>query len=109
MIRVRACAMRAGAIAVAADPGSPSSAPRSAGNDLREANTGSAAHPGDPSSACVLASYDLYRVSYQRLKLQLGHESFEPACMPAGFHANVDLLARSRQTTIEPLRVLVTG
>ena len=39
----------------AADPGSPSLAPRSAGNDFREANARSAAQPGNRSSACELA------------------------------------------------------
>lgn len=52
---VRPAPYRAGATAVAADPDSPSLAPRSVGNDLREANARSAAHPSDRSSACELA------------------------------------------------------
>src|SRR5580692_1530778 len=55
MIRVRACTMRGDATAIAADPDSPSSAPRSAENDPLAASAGSVAHPGDPSFACVLA------------------------------------------------------
>jgi hypothetical protein len=47
---------------------------------------------------------DLGRVSYPQLKLQLGHESFEPACMPAGVYPNPHLLAR--QCAIESFRVL---
>jgi hypothetical protein len=49
---------------------------------------------------------DLGRVSDPQLKLQLGEQSFEPACVPAGFHPHTYLLARSRQTTIELLRLL---
>ena len=46
----------ADARAVAADRDSPSSAPRSSGNDPPAAGAESIAHPGDPSSACVPAS-----------------------------------------------------
>src|SRR6266849_6517459 len=46
-----------GATAVAADPDSPSSAPRSAESHLSSSIAVSAAHPGDPSSACVPASH----------------------------------------------------
>src|SRR6185369_772793 len=45
----------AGATEVAADRDSPSSAPRSAGNDPPTATAKSVVHPADPSSACVLA------------------------------------------------------
>src|SRR5271165_4615979 len=46
---------------------------------------------------------DLGSVSNPQLKLQLGHESFEPACVSAGFHSNPHL--RARQSTIELLRL----
>jgi hypothetical protein len=37
---------------------------------------------------------NLGRISDPQLKLQLGYESFEPACVPAGFHPNPHLLVR---------------
>jgi hypothetical protein len=49
---------------------------------------------------------DLGRVSDPQLQLQLSQQSFEPAWVPAGFHSNPYLLARSRQTPIELLRLL---
>jgi hypothetical protein len=42
---------------------------------------------------------DLRRVSDPQLKLQLRHQSFEPACVPAGLHSNPHLLAS--QDTVE--------
>jgi hypothetical protein len=47
---------------------------------------------------------NLGRISDQQLKLQLGHESFEPAAMPAGFHPDPHLLAG--QCTVERFRLL---
>jgi hypothetical protein len=44
------------------------------------------------------------RISDQQFKLQLGHESFEPAAKPAGFHPDPHLLAS--QSTIERFRLL---
>ena len=38
--------------------------------------------------------------------LQLGQQSFEPACVPTGFHTHSHLLARRRQPAIEHLRFL---
>src|SRR2546428_7460999 len=47
---------------------------------------------------------DLGRVANPQLELQLGQQSFEPACMPTGFHSNTHLLAR--QCPVERFRVL---
>jgi hypothetical protein len=47
---------------------------------------------------------DLGCVSDPQLKLQLGHESFEPARMPAGFHPDPHLL--TGQCTVERFRLL---
>src|SRR5207244_12465003 len=47
---------------------------------------------------------DLGRVANPQLKLQLGQQSFEPACMPTSFHSNTHVL--SRQCQVERFRVL---
>ena len=47
----------------------------------------------------------LGRISDPQLQLQLGQQSFEPACMPAGFRSHTHLLAR--QSTVEVLRLFV--
>jgi len=87
MIRVRACTIRCpGATAVAADPDSPSSLPRSAESDLRATISESAEHPGDRSSACAPAGFDLGCVPDPQLKLQFRKQSFKPARMPACLH-----------------------
>jgi hypothetical protein len=91
--------------AVTANPGSPGSVPRSAGTDPPAASLGSVAHPDDRSSACVLASCGFPPHLQSTTRTATGHESFEPACVPAGFHSNSHLLARRRQTTVELLRV----
>src|SRR5260370_7600609 len=49
---------------------------------------------------------DLGRVANPQLELQLGQQSFEPACMPTGFHSNTYRLAHSRQSAVELLRLL---
>src|SRR4029077_5239860 len=48
----------AGATTIAVDRGFPSSAPRSAENDLPTANAAGVAHPPDPSSPCVPAWFE---------------------------------------------------
>src|SRR6202035_2179203 len=49
---------------------------------------------------------DFCRISDPKFHLQLGQQSFEPACMPAGFHTHSHLLAHCRQSAIERLRFL---
>src|SRR3979411_1648985 len=57
---------------------------------------------------CLLLAYapgaNLGRISGPQLKLQLGHQSFEPACMPAGFHSQSHLVPCQR--TVEVLCLL---
>jgi hypothetical protein len=48
---------------------------------------------------------DLGCVSNPQLKLQLGHESFEPTRMPAGFHSHTHFLPRGRQSAVKLLRL----
>src|SRR5262249_16123729 len=55
--------------------------------------------------ACSLA-VDLGCVSDPQLELQLPQQSFEPACMSAGLHADTHLLTPSRQSAIERLWLL---
>jgi hypothetical protein len=50
----------------------------------------------------ALAPY-LGRIAHPQLELQLRQQSFEPACVPASFHAHTHLLTGSRQATIELL------
>src|SRR5215470_16394968 len=47
---------------------------------------------------------DLGRISHPQLELQLRQQSFEPACVSAGFHPHTHLLTGSRQATVELLR-----
>ncbi len=57
---------------------------------------------------CFLLAYsfgpDLGCVSDPQLKLQLGHQALEPACVAARFHSHAHLLPR--QSTVELLRLL---
>src|SRR5260370_2855363 len=46
---------------------------------------------------------DLGRVANPQLELQLGPQSFEPACMPTAFHANTHLLSRQCPVNRFPL------
>src|ERR1700689_3798868 len=45
------------------------------------------------------------RVADPQLKLQLGHESFEPACVPTGLHANAHGFIRTRESAVKLLRL----
>src|ERR1700690_1577853 len=49
---------------------------------------------------------DFCSISNPQLKRELGQQSFEPASVSAGFHPHTHLLARSRQSTVELLRLL---
>src|ERR1022692_2950419 len=49
---------------------------------------------------------DLGRVADPQIKLQLSHESFEPASVPTGFHADAHCFARSRERTVILLRLV---
>src|ERR1700690_3967862 len=49
---------------------------------------------------------DLGRVADPQLKLQLGYETFEPACVPARLHADAHCFARSRESTVVLLRLV---
>src|SRR6185369_3643346 len=89
----------AGATEVAADRDSPSSAPRSAGNDPPTATAKSVVHPADPSSACVLACCGSPRHLRSTTQSVVAQQSFEPACLPAGFHSYPYPLAC--QSTVE--------
>src|SRR5215470_10496994 len=53
--------------------------------------------------APAFTSY-LGRISHPQLELQLRQQSFEPACVSAGFHTDTHLLTGSRQATVELLR-----
>src|ERR1022692_49915 len=55
-----------------------------------------------PSSACT----NLGCVSDPQLKLQLRQQSFEPTCVPAGFHPHTHLHALGREIVVELLRFL---
>src|SRR5260370_16577114 len=44
---------------------------------------------------------DLGCVANPQLELQLGQQSFEPACMPTGFHSNTYRLAPTRPSAAE--------
>src|SRR5215469_10141866 len=48
----------------------------------------------------------LRRISHPQLELQLRQQSFEPACVSAGFHTHTHLLTGSRQAPVELLRFL---
>jgi hypothetical protein len=39
---------------------------------------------------------DLGRIANPQFELQLRYQSFEPACLPAGFHSHTHLLISSR-------------
>src|SRR5882724_6217622 len=49
---------------------------------------------------------DRGRVANPQLKLQLGHEALEPACVPAGLHADAHGFARTRESTVKLLRLV---
>jgi hypothetical protein len=49
---------------------------------------------------------DLSRVADPQLKLQLGYETFEPACVPAGLHADAHCFVPTRETTVILLRLV---
>jgi FtsX-like permease family protein len=46
------------------------------------------------------------RIADPQLKLQLGHETFEPACMPTGLHADAHGFIRTRKSMVELLRLV---
>ena len=96
----------AGATAVAADPGSPNSVPRSAETDLPRATAEYAAHSGDRSSACVPASLGSRQRHQSRARIQLRQQSLEPARMPTGFHPHAHLPSLDREIAVELLRFL---
>src|SRR5215467_6111350 len=53
----------------------------------------------------ALAPY-LRGIAHSQLELQLRQQSFEPACVSAGFHPHTHLLIPSRQSTVELLCTL---
>ncbi|MGB8064391.1 MAG: hypothetical protein WCF26_21060 [Candidatus Sulfotelmatobacter sp.] len=55
--------------------------------------------------ATPLAPY-LGRISHPQLEMQLREQSFEPAGVPAGFHAHAHFHSLGRELTIEPLGCL---
>src|SRR6476620_468953 len=49
---------------------------------------------------------DLRRVADPQIKLQLGYETLEPACVSAGLHADAHRFDRTRESTVKLLRLL---
>jgi hypothetical protein len=67
--------MRAGAVAAAGDPGSPSSAPRSAENGLPTASARSGVHSVIRFVFAFALGADLGRVADPQVSLQLGQQA----------------------------------
>src|SRR6266700_676195 len=49
---------------------------------------------------------NLGRIANPQLKLQLGHETLEPACVPTGLHADAHGFVRTRESAVKLLRLV---
>ena len=95
-----------GATAAAADPGSPSSIPRSSGSDLPVTTSTTVVRPAGRSSACALSWCESRPHLQCPTENAAAQQELKPLRMPARFHSHAHRFPSSMQFTVELLRFL---